>query len=55
MILKPEAVPSDITLKDLHSVGRYAIAPTFSDGHRSGIYHFDRLKALVEKTPIKSK
>jgi len=46
-LLDPESVPSDITLKEIKSVGRYAIRPTFSDNHQSGLFHFDRLRDLA--------
>jgi DUF971 family protein len=29
-------------------VGRYALAFEFSDGHQTGIYHFDLLRQLCE-------
>lgn len=46
-LLDPETVPSDLTLREIKSVGRYAILPTFSDNHRSGIFHFERLRELA--------
>jgi len=45
-LLKAEAVPADVAIKEIRSVGRYAIAPVFSDGHNSGIFHFNRLRQL---------
>ncbi len=48
-LLDPDRVPADISLKKLESVGRYAIHPLFSDGHTSGIFHFDRLRELVQR------
>ena len=36
----------DVTLVDLQPVGNYAIQPSFSDGHASGIYTWDYLYAL---------
>lgn len=47
-LLDANRVPADITLKKIGSVGRYAIHPVFSDGHGSGIYHFDRLRDLAQ-------
>ncbi|HRM93700.1 MAG TPA: DUF971 domain-containing protein [Alicycliphilus sp.] len=36
----------DVTLVDLQPVGNYAIQPSFSDGHNSGIYTWDYLYEL---------
>ncbi len=47
--LDPKQIPLDIKISGLEKVGRYAITITFSDGHNTGIYKFDRLRALAEK------
>lgn len=47
-ILKDESVPEDIRPKQLETVGRYAIKIDWSDGHDTGIYTFDQLRALCE-------
>jgi DUF971 family protein len=36
----------EVAIKDVEAVGRYAIRPTFSDGHDTGIYSWDYLYAL---------
>ena len=36
----------DVTITDIRPVGNYAICPTFSDGHNSGIYTWDLLYNL---------
>ncbi|MDR2334916.1 DUF971 domain-containing protein [Diaphorobacter ruginosibacter] len=36
----------NVTLVDLEPVGNYAIKPTFSDGHDSGIFSWDLLYEL---------
>jgi DUF971 family protein len=36
----------DVTIKEVEPVGHYAIRPTFSDGHDSGIYSWDYLSEL---------
>ncbi len=36
----------DVTIDDLQPVGHYAVKPTFSDGHDSGIYAWDYLYEL---------
>ncbi len=36
-----------MTIKEVSSVGRYALAITFSDGHSTGIYHYERLRKLA--------
>src|SRR5256714_15677309 len=39
----------DIAISELEPVGRYAVRPTFSDGHNSGIYSWDYLRTLGEE------
>jgi DUF971 family protein len=36
----------DVALVDLEAVGNYAVKPTFSDGHDTGIYSWDLLYEL---------
>lgn len=36
----------DVTINELHAVGHYAIKPSFSDGHDSGIFAWDYLYEL---------
>ena len=36
----------DVAIKEVEPVGRYAIRPTFSDGHDTGIYSWDYLYDL---------
>ena len=39
----------DVTITDIESVGHYALRPTFSDGHSTGIYSWDYLYDLGER------
>ncbi len=48
-LLQAAGVPGDITFSEIRSVGRYAINPSFSDGHKSGIFHFATIRKLVER------
>ena len=36
----------DVTIASVEAVGHYALRPTFSDGHESGIYSWDYLYDL---------
>lgn len=45
-VLDPAAVPGDVRALGLRLVGAYALHITWSDGHRSGIYPWDRLLAI---------
>ena len=38
--------PASFELRSWHYVGGYAIQPHWGDGHASGIYSFDYLRAL---------
>jgi DUF971 family protein len=39
----------EVGIREVEPVGRYAIRPTFSDGHDTGIYSWDYLYELGEK------
>lgn len=49
-LLDPRTVPEDIRVESIQSIGRYAVGIFWSDGHRTGIYPYDLLKHLTEKT-----
>jgi DUF971 family protein len=42
--LDPKAIAESLRPLVIRSVGRYAMAIEFSDGHRTGIYSFDYLR-----------
>ncbi len=44
-----ELRPEQYTLASIQIVGHYAVRPTWQDGHDSGIYAFDRLRALSDE------
>ena len=48
-LLDPAAVSLDVEPVEIRSVGSYAIAITWSDGHSSGIQSFDGLRAIGER------
>ena len=43
-LLDPGIVPDDLTQADVRTVGSYAIAVRFSDGHNTGIYTYPYLR-----------
>jgi len=45
-LLDPTSIPADIAIERVQSVGRYALGISWSDGHRSGIYTYERLRKL---------
>jgi DUF971 family protein len=45
-ILDPASVPVDISIEKLELVGSYAIRVSWSDGHNSGLYTWERLQSL---------
>jgi ATP-binding protein involved in chromosome partitioning len=47
-LLDPKSVRPDITPRVISSVGNYAITISWNDGHSTGIYSFERLRALGE-------
>jgi ATP-binding protein involved in chromosome partitioning len=44
--LEPAQVPEDVRPLDVRPVGRYAVQIVWSDRHSSGIYSFEKLRAL---------
>lgn len=47
--IRRESVSNDVRPTDVHVVGRYALQITWSDGHQTGMYHFDRLWQLCQE------
>jgi len=45
-LLNPASVAADVHPLRIGTVGRYAVHIAFSDGHASGIYSFEKLRAL---------
>jgi ATP-binding protein involved in chromosome partitioning len=45
-ILDPRKIPENIKPNRMFSVGRYAIAIHWSDGHTTGIFSYDYLRRL---------
>ncbi|WP_338868019.1 DUF971 domain-containing protein [Myxococcus stipitatus] len=41
-------VPADLTVKQLHPVGNYALTFAFSDGHTTGIYPWKLLREITQ-------
>jgi ATP-binding protein involved in chromosome partitioning len=49
--LDPATVPMNVRPGEVKSVGRYALQFIWSDGHNSGIYTYDKLRALDAGAP----
>jgi len=47
--LDPASVPEDVHPLSIQSVGRYAIQINWSDGHSTGLYTYQRLRAMAER------
>jgi DUF971 family protein len=45
-VLRDESVPAEIRATSVHPVGNYGLSVRWSDGHDTGIYTFERLRAL---------
>jgi DUF971 family protein len=41
-----DAIGADVGIEEAQLVGRYAVQLRFSDGHQTGIYSFDYLRAI---------
>lgn len=44
-ILDPASVPQDVSVSDIKLVGNYAVQITFSDGHDTGLFTYERLRS----------
>ncbi len=49
-LLDPKSVRADVTPRVLASVGNYAIGIDWNDEHNSGLYSFDHLRSLGERS-----
>jgi len=49
-LLDPKSVRPDVTPRTINSVGNYAITIHWNDGHSTGIYSFEHLRALGERS-----
>jgi DUF971 family protein len=48
-IIDPAAIPPDISVEQMELAGNYALRIHWSDGHHSGLYTWDRLRALSDR------
>jgi DUF971 family protein len=49
VLIKEGQVPADVRPIKIEPVGRYALRFRWSDGHDTGIYTFESLRALEQK------
>jgi len=49
--LDPASVPEDVRPVRIEPVGRYAMQITWTDGHDSGIYPYERVRELADRHP----
>lgn len=45
----PQTGKRDVTIVSIEAVGNYALQPTFSDGHSTGLYSWDLLYDLATR------
>ena len=53
-LLDPATIAADVVPRSITSVGNYAINVAWSDGHSTGIYAFDSLRAMAERDDAKT-
>ena len=53
-LLDPKTIRSDVSPREIVSIGNYAIQFYWSDGHSSGIYSFSDLRALGARAATES-
>ena len=49
--LKRESLRQDVKPKSVEPVGRYGVRILWSDGHSTGMYHFDRIYEIAKRPP----
>jgi len=52
LVSRTELAPAETEMADVNLVGRYAVQPTWGDGHDTGIYTFRKLRALADTPPL---
>jgi ATP-binding protein involved in chromosome partitioning len=52
-LLDPATIVADVAPRSITGIGNYAISVTWSDGHSTGIYAFDYLRALAQRDETK--
>lgn len=50
-ILDPATIRSDIRIEGMEPVGSYAIRLSWNDGHSSGLYTWETLRDLAQRSP----
>ncbi len=53
-LLDPKTIKSDVSPREIMSIGNYAIKFEWSDGHNTGIYSFSPLRALGARAAAES-
>ncbi len=53
-LLDPKTILSDVSPRQIMSIGNYAIKVDWNDGHNTGIYSFESLRALGSRAAAKS-
>lgn len=48
-LVDPQSIPEHVRPVRVQSVGRYALAIAWDDGHVGGIYTFERLRRLADE------
>ena len=51
-VIKKESISPEIRPTNVQLVGRYAVQITWTDGHSTGMFHYDTLAKLCEKYGI---
>ena len=53
-LLDPASVPMDLRVEDYLTVGRYAVQFLWSDGHFTGIFPYEQMRALCQCNECKA-
>jgi DUF971 family protein len=51
---RPDLVPGEDELADIALVGRYGLNVIWADGHRTGIYTFEKLRELGKRMEVQA-
>ncbi len=50
-IIEPETIREDLKLDAMEPVGNYAVRFAWNDGHSSGLFTWEALRAICERDP----
>lgn len=51
-LFRPDKIPADVHPLKIEAKGNYAVAVVWSDGHRSSIFPYDKIRQIAKRRVI---